>query len=60
MLHNQTSIFIIESYNTYNLNDAYHALYLYNEPYIRERTLKYDEQEIIKAAQEALEVIKSL
>jgi hypothetical protein len=62
MLQDTISLYIIESYdNTYNVNDIYNTAYLYYKTsYKRERAQIYDEHEIYKAKQEALEVVKSL
>jgi len=62
MSQDTTSLYIIESYdNSYNVNDIYNTAYLYYKTlYKRERDQIYDEQEIAKAKQEALEVINSL
>ena len=65
---NPNDVYIKESYNPYNQYDVYAYTYAYpyaytyvQGPYMRKRDdTKYNELEVTKAAQEALEVVESL
>ena len=64
--HNPNYTYIKESYNPYNLYDAYNASYVQDQnqdqdQYMRKRDDKeYNELEVTKAAEEALKVVESL